>query len=153
MKPVIYDLDGTVINSSHRQLSKVDGTFDLDHWVENCTPNKIFRDSLLPLARVMRNQIRCGMRVVACTSRVCSEADFAFLKLHGIWPSAILHRSPNDRRSDGPYKISKLLGYFSINELEDSIMFDDAETVRKCVRLLGVKVMNPDPINERLANG
>jgi beta-phosphoglucomutase-like phosphatase (HAD superfamily) len=30
----IFDLDGTVIDSTHRQASHEDGTLDLEHWVE-----------------------------------------------------------------------------------------------------------------------
>jgi hypothetical protein len=151
MQTLIYDLDGTVIDSSHRKLVRDDGTLDLAHWKENCTPNKIFRDSLLPLARVMRQHIGEGARVIICTSRVMSEADFAFLRLHSILAPAVLHRGIGDHRGDGEYKIAKLTGYLSQRELEGAIMFDDAAEVRASVRPLGVKVLNPDPINERLA--
>jgi hypothetical protein len=147
----IFDLDGTVIDSSHRKLALPDGTLDLAHWVENCTPNKIFRDKLLPLARTMRKQIRNGARVIICTSRVMSEADFAFLRLHGLMAAAVLHRGVNDRRGDGIYKIAKLTGYLSQRELEGAMMFDDAAEVRASVRPLGVVVLDPVPINERLA--
>jgi len=147
----IFDLDGTVIDSSHRKLTLPDGTLDLAHWVENCTPNKIFCDKLLPLARVMRKQIKLGARVIICTSRVMSEADFAFLRLHGLMGSAILHRADNDRRADGEYKIAKLTGYLSQRELKGAMMFDDAAEVRASVRPLGVTVLDPVSINERLA--
>jgi hypothetical protein len=99
----------------------------------------------------MRQQIREGVRVTICTSRVMSDADFAFLKIHGIKADAILHRSPSDRRGDGEYKIAKLTAYFSQRELEGALMFDDAKEVRASVRPLGVFVLNPDPINARLA--
>ena len=48
----IFDLDHTVIDSSHRQLTRADGSLDLDHWIENCTREKIYQDKLLPLARL-----------------------------------------------------------------------------------------------------
>jgi len=151
MKTLIYDLDGTVIDSNHRKLTKADGTLDLTHWVENCTPNKIFRDSLLPLARTMRQHIIEGARVIICTSRVMSEADFAFLRLHRLMCNVVLHRSHSDKRADGEYKFAKLTGYLSQQELKGAIMFDDAAEVRSSIRSLGVVVLNPDPINERLA--
>jgi hypothetical protein len=47
----IYDLDHTVIDSTHRQATLADGSLDLAHWIENNTPELIARDSLLPLAK------------------------------------------------------------------------------------------------------
>ena len=37
----IFDLDGTVIDSSHRQLALPNGDIDLTHWRENSTKEKI----------------------------------------------------------------------------------------------------------------
>jgi hypothetical protein len=45
----IFDLDHTVIDSSHRQLTLADGSLDLAHWVDNCTRAQIMRDRPLPL--------------------------------------------------------------------------------------------------------
>ena len=45
----IYDLDNTIIDSEHRQLSNDDGSINLEHWFENCTEEKINKDTLLPL--------------------------------------------------------------------------------------------------------
>ena len=50
----IFDLDHTVIDSSHRQLTKADGSLDLAHWITNNTREKIMADSLLPLATQWR---------------------------------------------------------------------------------------------------
>ena len=38
----IFDLDHTVIDSSHRQITRADGSLDLDAWIENSTRKKIF---------------------------------------------------------------------------------------------------------------
>ena len=67
----IFDLDGTVIDSSHRKATLPDGSLDLDHWIENCTPEKIAGDSLLPLAGYMR-QVYPHHEVLICTARVMS---------------------------------------------------------------------------------
>lgn len=146
---IIYDLDGTVIDSSHRKLARPDGTLDLDHWRENCTPEKIRCDKLLPLARIMKRQILNGVNITICTSRVMSTADFAFLELHGLLTRVILHRGRNDRRNDGEYKIAKLFGYFSRRDLKGAVMFDDAPEVRASLRPLGISVIDPAPLNER----
>ena len=54
MTRFIFDLDHTVIDSSHRQATRPDGSLDLDHWRENSTPAMIEADSLLPLANEWR---------------------------------------------------------------------------------------------------
>ena len=80
----IYDLDHTVINSTHRQSTLADGSLDLAHWIENNTPEKIWRDSLLPLAHQWRTQYARGAEIVVCTARVMQDADYAFLNHHGL---------------------------------------------------------------------
>jgi hypothetical protein len=62
----IFDLDHTVIDSSHRQITRADGSLDLDHWIENCTREKIYQDKLLPLARLMRSAYSQGHQVIVC---------------------------------------------------------------------------------------
>ena len=60
----IFDLDHTVIDSSHRQATLPDGSLDLDHWRENSTAGMIRRDKLLPLAKVWRDQFAKGNEIV-----------------------------------------------------------------------------------------
>ena len=45
----VFDLDGTTIDSTHRQITNPDGTLNLDLWRHNSTRSKIFKDKLLPL--------------------------------------------------------------------------------------------------------
>ena len=80
----IFDLDGTVIDSSHRQNTRPDGSLDLARWIENNTPEKILADSLLPLADKMREVNREIDRVAIITARVMQDADLAFLKRNGL---------------------------------------------------------------------
>ena len=70
MTRFIFDLDHTVIDSSHRQATRPDGSLDLDHWRENSTPAMIEADSLLPLANEWRKAHRKGASIVVCTARV-----------------------------------------------------------------------------------
>ena len=53
----IFDLDGTVIDSTHRQTYREDGTLSISNWRENNTPDLIAQDKLLPLAKQMRTAI------------------------------------------------------------------------------------------------
>ena len=53
----IFDLDDTVIDSSHRQRLLSSGSIDLDYWRAHSTVGLIARDSLLPLAVKMQEAI------------------------------------------------------------------------------------------------
>ena len=41
---VIYDLDGTIIDSTHRIKLHENGSLDLEHWKQNSTKEQIFKD-------------------------------------------------------------------------------------------------------------
>ena len=45
---VIYDLDGTIIDSSHRIKLNEDGSLDLNHWKANCTKDCLLYTSPSP---------------------------------------------------------------------------------------------------------
>jgi len=108
----IFDLDHTVIDSSHRQLTREDGSLDLDAWRENCTREKIFADRLLPLARIMRKLIADDNHQVAiCTARVLSSYDYDFLIDRGLSCDAIMSRAEGDNRRDDEMKFSKIWNF------------------------------------------
>ena len=65
----IFDLDGTIIDSSHRQATLADGTLNLPAWIENSTAEKIFGDTVLPLATQVRRRQKAGDYVMVCTAR------------------------------------------------------------------------------------
>ena len=75
----IFDMDGTIIDSSHRQATLPDGTLNLDAWIENATPAKIAKDVVLPLAAQVQARVDAGDYVLICTARQMSDADFQFL--------------------------------------------------------------------------
>ena len=104
---ILWDLDHTVIDSSHRQCTLPNGNLDLAHWKENCTPEKIARDSVLPLAVKMRQTVVNNTQAI-CTARVMSAADVRFLKLHNLPYHALMSRAPDDSRGDAEYKYSKM---------------------------------------------
>ena len=66
----IFDLDGTVIDSSHRQGDT------LADWRRMNTVGNIMRDRLLPLAGKMQSAILDGLDVWVCTSRVMGQGRF-----------------------------------------------------------------------------
>ena len=107
----IYDLDGTLIDSTHRyRIDPKTGKIDLAHWIENDVPEKIALDKLLPLAEQYKKQIADpSIYVCIATARVMKKADFDFLKTHLGLPNKIVHRKGrNDNRKGAALKIAGL---------------------------------------------
>lgn len=167
MAYVIFDLDGTVIDSSHRQNTKPDGSLDLEHWMEHNHYDMIMRDSLLPLADSMRKIKAAGHTVIVCTARAYQSADCEFLQKNGLNYDVYLSRGANiihpdgtvtvgDNRGDAQLKIDLLNEYFltqGFSSVKDAgaIMFDDNLKVIKAMIDLGVACFNAVKYNERLA--
>ena len=153
----IYDLDHTVINSTHRQSTLPDGSLDLAHWIENNTPEKIWRDSLLPLAHQWRAQYARGAEIVVCTARVMQDADYAFLNHHGLIAHTILSRPQGDTTTDWLLKDKMLRQYARERGLSwarlcaTSVMLDDNADVIDHLNAQGLRVHNAILINKAVA--
>ena len=51
----VFDMDGTIVSSEHRyRLDPATGKIDLAHWIENCKPEMIEKDHLLPHAELYK---------------------------------------------------------------------------------------------------
>ena len=150
----IFDLDHTVIDSSHRQLTNADGSLDLAHWRENCTHEKIMADSLLPLARTMRDAINNGQNVIICTARVLGRSDIIFLAKHGLLASVILSRPEGDNTSDATLKTRLLkqhcqkVGITWARFTRSAYMFDDNLDVLAEMKSHGITALNAIKINQ-----
>jgi len=148
----IFDLDGTIIDSTHRQMVKSDGTLDLAAWKENATPEMIFEDKVLPLAQQVRKRQKAGDFVMVCTARNMTDADFEFLQNEGICPDKIVSRPFGNMEPDGILKAKQLRSLFNLKQFQKAskIMFDDAASVRSSLRKLGIAVICPAKIHERI---
>ena len=147
----IFDLDGTVIDSSHRQLTKADGTLDIANWLANATPEKIFNDKLLPLAQQIGKRSKTDYTII-CTARNMTHADYEFLADNGLGVDKIISRKIGDNTPDGELKAKALKKLFNLKQFKklNKIMFDDSPSVRKALRPLGITVINPEKIQERI---
>jgi len=145
----IFDLDHTVIDSSHRQLTRADGSLDLAHWIDNCSREQIFRDSLLPLANQMRDLIARGRDVVICTARVMSDADYDFLYANGLYTPWVLSRPMGSRLGDADLKKGLLRAFAQRRNISwerfarTSIMLDDNESVLAMLENEGFRAYHP----------
>ena len=125
----IYDLDGTVIDSSHRL-----GDGSLDDWFANNTPDMISKDGLLPLAEHLQQRNERGDETMVCTSRQMTDADYEFV-VENLNPIYILHRAHGDDTPCGAMKLD-LLSRFAARMglawgefVKHSVMFDDNDDV------------------------
>jgi len=112
----IYDLDGTVIDSSHRYryVINADGwrAIDFPFWRANRT--KALEDKLLPLAKQYQNQRRNHeVFVVAATSRAMVEQEWLHVNNLLGMPDYMISRTEGDMQSGATLKISGLLEMFN----------------------------------------
>lgn len=155
--PVIFDLDHTVIDSSHRQATLPDGSLDLAHWRENSTAEKIMQDKLLPLAKVWRDlQNSPAVCIIVCTARVMGKADFAFLESHGLRYDVCLSRKLEDTTPDDILKILSLksfagkIGYSWKRFTAASRIYDDNQKVLNICKKHGILAIDSIEENNKL---
>ena len=148
----IFDLDGTTIDSSHRQITDKKGNLDLAKWFENATPSKIFKDKVLPLSLQIRRRQKKGDYTIVHTARNMTYADYEFLMENGICPNKIISRPIGNNTADGVLKRKQLSSLFNLKPFKQArkVMFDDNLEVKKEVSKIGVQVFNPNKLNERL---
>ena len=158
----IFDLDGTVIDSSHRQLALPNGDIDLTHWKENSTKKKIFRDELLPLAKYMRRAIaNPETQTAICTARNLGKYDYQYLQQKNLVTDFILARQDGDTRSDAKMKYTKIWNLLVSLNIPKSrwkisaTIFDDNKSVLEMAKNdLNIISVNATKFNERiLKNG
>ena len=142
----VFDLDGTVINSDHRQLLLDNGGINIENWRTH-TREQILADSELPLIRYMRECIADpNVRVWICTSRNLSGADYELLEKLGIrGADLILSRDKNDHREDVPYKLAKIRKRLNLPSAKtrEKIFFDDRADIRKAMAEIGFTTPAP----------
>ena len=150
----IFDLDGTTIDSSHRQITDSKGNLDLAKWFKNATPSKIFADKVLPLSLQIRRRQKKGDYTIVHTARNMTYADYEFLMENGICPNKIISRPKGNNVADGVLKRKQLSSLFNLKQFKQArkVMFDDNKEVKAEVSKIGVQVFNPNKLNERLQN-
>lgn len=158
MQYKIWDLDGTVIDSSHRYSTLANGDIDLPRWIADNTRENIERDSLLPLAELMKSNHRLGDVVIICTARVLGVWDRVFLAEHGIKAHFVLSRALGDNRGDADMKRQKLLALFADLQIpfarwtRNATFYDDNQGVLDMAERLGIRTKNAVQLNLQLTN-
>lgn len=110
----IYDMDGTIVDSTHRYKTMPCGTkIDLEYWRQN--ENRAYYDKLLPLAVQYQNDLaNPEIYVIIATARIIRDEDMRFIKDKLGMPDYIISRKENDNRSGGLLKIKGLQKFFNL---------------------------------------
>ncbi len=152
----IWDLDGTVIDSSHRYSTLANGDIDLPRWIADNTRANIEQDTLLPLARLMKSNYRMGDIVIICTARVLGIWDHVYLADHGIKAQFILSRAIGDNRGDAEMKRAKLFALFADLSIpfarwtRNATFYDDNLGVLAMAEKYGIRTRNAVELNLKL---
>ena len=153
-----FDLDHTAIDSSHRQITRPDGSLDLAAWRRNNTRANIMRDSLLPLAAQWRRLAKKNVTIVICTARVMGEHDYEFLRVNGLRWDACLSRRDGDTSPDAELKERMLRKYAQARPMSwakfcaTSVFYDDNKSVLKMLDRIGIRAYDAISLNETLRN-
>ena len=98
----IFDMDGTIVSSLHRYRLGEDGKIDLAHWIENCKPEMIKQDTLLPHAALYKALlIDPTAYVVIATARYMTDADFEFVDQNLGMPNKFVYRHADNNHMKG----------------------------------------------------
>lgn len=149
---IIFDLDMTVIDSSHRTPNKPDGTLDLQGYFALRNRDNIMKDKLLPLASEMRRLAKDNYIIVS-TSRSIDDADLEFMKANNLPYNKFFSRKWGSHTGDADLKLKKLKSFLNLRQFRGKpcIMFDDAIPVISAMRKAGIVCLNSVKVNKKLA--
>ena len=150
----IYDLDGTIINSSHRAKHDGQGRLDLDHWIENNTKENILNDDLLPMYWQLKEDYANGDIIVLCTARTLGKWDLQYIHSMGIYYDYIISRPKNNPTIDGVLKWQQCKHFFNLKQFKNlkKTIFDDNINTLTIFFSKGCNIVNAKKWNDSFSN-
>ena len=135
----IYDLDGTVIDSSHRATHDEQGNIDLANWKAKSTKDFIFQDSLMPLYAQLQEDYKNGNMVILCTARELGKWDLEYIHMHNIYYDRVISRPKGSMEIDYKLKKNQLRYLFTLPQYKEKekIFYDDNSNNLWAVGTLG----------------
>jgi len=133
----IYDMDGTIVDSSHRYRTIVDENgerIDLDHWREN--EYRAMDDGLLPMAEQYKADLADpNCYVIIATARVMHNPDWQFVREILGEPDYFISRKDGDSQSGKTLKINGLARFFNLMNFRDAdfVFYEDNISYLKAV--------------------
>jgi len=148
----VYDLDGVLVDTSHRYRNKPDGTIDLDYWFAN--RYKLDADTLLPLAKQYRAD--CAnpeIYTVVCTARVYDARDVRFINSRIGKPNKLIMRPRGNMEGDAILKRRALQRIFNLRQfarLPRRFWDDNPRNLNACRDLFSQVFYVPSKITETI---
>ena len=136
-KVAIYDMDGTIVDSSHRYRTITDekGTrIDLDFWREN--EYRAMDDSLLPMFdQYQKDMADPETYVIIATARVMNEPDWQFVNEILGMPDYFISRPKDSTISGKDLKINGLAKFFNLVNFKNAeyVFYEDNVSYLKAV--------------------
>jgi hydroxymethylpyrimidine pyrophosphatase-like HAD family hydrolase len=133
----VYDMDGTIVDSSHRYRTITDENgerIDLDFWREN--EYKAMQDGLLPMYEQYRADLADeNCYVIIATARVMNDPDWQFVKEILGEPDYFISRKSGDTQSGKTLKINGLAKFFNLVTFKnaDFVFYEDNVSYLKAV--------------------
>ena len=133
----IYDMDGTIVDSSARYRTIIDENgerIDLDYWVEN--QHTAMDDKLLPMALQYQADLKdINCYTIIATARVMNEPDWNFVKTILGEPDYFISRKAGDSQSGKTLKIKGLARFFNLVNFKDAdfVFYEDNVSYLKAV--------------------
>lgn len=133
----IYDMDGTIVDSSHRYRTITDENgerIDLEFWRDN--EYRAMQDGLLPMFEQYQkdlNDPECY--TIIATARVMNAPDWQFVNEILGMPDYFISRNPGDSQSGKTLKINGLAKFFNLLNFKnaDFVFYEDNISYLKAV--------------------
>lgn len=130
MKLAIYDMDGTIVDSSHRYRTIIGPDnierIDLEYWREN--EHRAMLDGLLPMAEQYKADLVCNdTYTIIATARVIQGPDMQFIEEILGKPDYLISRKKGDNQSGKTLKINGLQRFFNLKQFKtaDAVFYED----------------------------
>lgn len=136
-KVKIYDMDGTIVDSTHRYKTLQDNgieKIDLEYWRAN--EHLAYDDKLLPLAEQYKRDLADSeIYVIIATARILRSDDMRFIADKLGMPNYIISRKENSNISGGLLKINGLKKFFNLKNFKNAswTFFEDNTSYLKAV--------------------
>lgn len=114
----VYDVDGTLVDSSHRYRNLPCGRIDLEHW--NANLHRTMQDKLLPLAKQYKQDIADPETyVIICTMRPPRPLDLQFIRERLGQPDKLITNRWFAKKDMQNFKRAELTKVFNLRQFRN----------------------------------
>lgn len=115
----VYDLDGVLVDTSHRYRNKPDGTIDLEYWNLMRTKENIAKDKILERAKIyLADCLNPRIYTIICTARMWHVNDIEFIVGRLGAPDKLIMRPEGNMEADGVLKARALSRLFNLRQFK-----------------------------------